>query len=98
MPYITQDRRDALDPIVEQLVHKLSELQLDNFDEKNSTEGNVNYFVSQLLNRVYTPTSYKAINDVVGLLTCIKDEYYRKVAAPYEDQKEFDNGSVYEND
>ena len=31
------------------------------------------------------------------MLECCKLEYYRKVAAPYEDQKEFENGAVEAN-
>lgn len=98
MPYINEMRRQKLDPIVDQLVHALSELQLDNFDDKNNTEGNLNYFISKLIREVYgnrNNTSYAAINDVVGMLECVKQEYYRKVAAPYENQKEHDNGTVY---
>ena len=39
--------------------------------------------------------SYGTINDVVGALTCAKDEFYRRVAVPYEDEKIKTNGDVY---
>ena len=32
--------------------------------------------------------------EVLGMLACCRDEYYRKYAAPYEDQKEALNGAV----
>lgn len=38
---------------------------------------------------------YQTINDVVGVLECAKLELYRRVAAPYEDQKMTENGDVY---
>jgi hypothetical protein len=32
--------------------------------------------------------------ELLGMLSCCKDEYYRKYAAPYEEIKERENGSV----
>ena len=60
-------------------------------------EGNLNYVFTRLLLSVYgdkDTTRYSNINDAMGLLECVKQEFYRKVAAPYEDQKEFDNGGI----
>jgi hypothetical protein len=39
--------------------------------------------------------SYQAINDVLGALEGAKQEFYRRVVVPYEDQKILDNGDVY---
>lgn len=39
--------------------------------------------------------SYKNINDVIGALEGAKLEFYRRVAAPYEDGKILENGDVY---
>jgi predicted DNA-binding protein with PD1-like motif len=39
--------------------------------------------------------SYRTINDVIGALEGAKLEFYRRVAAPYEDQKIQENGDVY---
>ena len=38
---------------------------------------------------------YAHINEVVGALECAKLELYRRVAAPYEDQKMKESGDVY---
>ena len=38
---------------------------------------------------------YAHINEVVGALECAKLELYRRVAAPYEDQKIKESGDVY---
>jgi len=91
MPYITQDKRDVLDPSIEQVLHALRQLESD--DPSNNTEGNLNYLITKLLFRVYSQ-SYRDVNDAVGMLECCKLEFYRKFAAPYEDQKEFENGQV----
>ena len=35
------------------------------------------------------------INELVGVLECAKIELYRRIAAPYEDDKSRINGDVY---
>lgn len=91
MPYINQEKRNALNPAIEQVLDALRQLESD--DPSNNTEGNLNYLITTLLVRVYAQ-SYRDINDAVGMLECCKMEFYRKLAAPYEDQKEFENGPV----
>jgi len=95
MPYITQDKRHLLDPAIEQLHKVLVDMEVD--DEENNTEGNLNYIFTRLLLMVYgtkDETRYAQINDAMGVLSCVTQEFYRKVASPYEDQKEFDNGEI----
>lgn len=38
---------------------------------------------------------YQQINDVLGALEGAKMEFYRRLAAPYEDTKIAENGDVY---
>ena len=38
---------------------------------------------------------YATINDIVGALEGAKMEFYRRIAAPYEDTKIMANGDVY---
>jgi len=95
MPYITQEKRDFLDGAIDELHHKLVELQLD--DECNNMEGNLNYAISRLILMVYgdkNTTSYSDINDAIGVLENVKLNYARTVIDPYEKQKEFDNGEI----
>lgn len=95
MPYITEEKREILDPTIDALYHLLVGMQAD--DELNNMEGNMNYIISRLMMMIYgdrNSTRYAQINDAVGVLECVKMEYYRKVAAPYENQKEHDNGPV----
>lgn len=91
MPYIGQDKRNVLDPIIDELHRALVGLEID--DGNNNFEGNMNYLITRLIRKCYD-TSYRNINDVVGMLECVKLEHYRTVAAPYEDQKKFENGDV----
>lgn len=91
MPYIAQPKRDVLDPHIDGLLNALRELECD--DPLNNMEGNLNYIITTLAKRTIAP-GYRGINDMVGMLECAKLELYRKIAAPYEDQKEFEHGVV----
>ena len=95
MPYITKDKRQQLDPLIDAIHHQLVGMRLD--DESNLLEGNLNYLITRLLMKAYGDkysTRYAQVNSAIGMMECCKLELYRKVAAPYEDQKEFENGAV----
>lgn len=59
--------------------------------------GELNYLVTRLCDAflMRTGLSYKNINQAIGALECAKLELYRRIAAPYEDQKAIQNGEVY---
>lgn len=94
MPYIVKSKRPRLDEVKDQLLQVLSEYQMD--DEDDNLEGNLNYFISSILNDLYNK-NYGEINSAVGLLECIKQEFYQQMAVPYETKKEMLNGEVYSN-
>jgi len=94
MPYIIQPKRDVLDSAINELHKLLVDLEMD--DDTNNMEGNLNYIITRLIRMCYGE-SYAEINDVMGMLTCVMMEHYRTVAAPYEEQKRFDNGEVEAN-
>ncbi len=91
MPYIPNDKRTPLDPVIDDLVNVLVKLATD--DEANNFEGNLNYSITRLLRKCYGE-SYRDINDAIGMLECVKLEHYRTKAVPYEEQKKFENGDV----
>lgn len=94
MPYIKQEQRELVKSDIDRIANEIAKMQFD--DPEVNVEGVVNYVISRLLETVYTTPSYREINDVIGVLECAKMEYYRKNAAPYEDQKEQENGPVTE--
>lgn len=62
------------------------------------TPGELNYLLTRIVQDYIDErggVSYAIINEVVGVLECAKLELYRRVAAPYEDQKCDENGDVY---
>lgn len=61
------------------------------------TGGELNYEITTLV-RGYVSRkglSYQVISDIVCALEGAKLEFYRRVAAPYEDNKIKENGDVY---
>lgn len=80
MPYIKQERRK-----------ELTELPAP------KTPGELNYLLTVICRNYISARllSYQTINDVMGALEGAKLEFYRRVAAPYEDIKIRENGDVY---
>jgi ribosomal protein S3AE len=87
LPYIKSEKRKKYEKIIQELVSILKSLPPEEVD------GDLNYVVTKLLKEVY-PLRYYHINKAVGVLECIKLEFYRRVAAPYEDLKIKESGDV----
>ena len=60
--------------------------------------GVLNYAITRIcLNYIARKgLSYRNINEVIGVLECAKQEFYRRVAVPYEEKKKKENGDVYD--
>jgi hypothetical protein len=87
MPYIKSENRKKYEKILRELVAIIKSLPPEEVD------GELNYVVTKILKEVY-PLRYFHINKAVGVLECIKLEFYRRVAAPYEDLKIKESGDV----
>lgn len=61
------------------------------------TPGELNYLITQLMIKQASAqgVSYATLNSIVGAVESAKAEFQRRVVAPYEDQKAYDNGDVY---
>ena len=82
MPYIKQERRKEIDPTIL------------NFSPKDA--GDLNYVVTVMIDNFinWRGKNYKNFNEMIGALECCKQEYYRRIIAPYEDEKIKENGDV----
>ena len=60
--------------------------------------GELNYLISTLVDEFMLEhgKSYSVMNEIVGALECAKLEMYRRICAPYEDEKIEANGDVYD--
>jgi hypothetical protein len=81
MPYIKNDRRKTL----------------AEYEEFPRDAGELNFCFTKIINHYIAAHGlrYAQINDIVGALEGAKLEFYRRVAAPYEDKKILENGDVY---
>jgi len=80
MPYITEEARQS--------PHMLQ--------YEPDTAGELNFLITTFIRDYYNRSpSYQSVNDVVGALEGAKLEFYRRIAAPYEDIKIKENGDVY---
>lgn len=88
MPYVARDRREIYAEGLARLAAVIDE---------DTPDGDLNYVVSRMLVDWLEKRglSYSALADVVKVLETAKLEFYRRVAAPYEDGKCSLNGDVY---
>ena len=83
MPYITDDRRKALNEgAPPQAAGELNYM--------------VTRAVDRFLWQFGEEPSYFTLNEAIGVLECAKLEMYRRICAPYEDIKCQQNGDVYQ--
>lgn len=89
MPYIKPEDRAEVDEQLESLFGVLD----------STNPGEMNYVITRILLEQfqvgYSDVSYAKINEIIGILECAKLEFYRRVAAPYENEKCSENGDVY---
>lgn len=96
MPYIVKEQRDVVDPSINQLNHAIQQVG-------GQVDGVVNYTISNIVAVSFNPTggrwSYFMIVRAMGAFVCAAFEFYRRVAAPKEDQAITENGDIgpYEN-
>ena len=84
MPYIDKYRRDQLNVRT---------------DVRFNNAGELNYgFTKLALDYIgQNGLTYQHINDVIGALESCKQEFYRRIAAGYENEKLFVNGDVFDD-
>lgn len=87
MPYIKQKDRERIVKANGRLINT----------DGPQNAGELNFAITFLCDRYIKNRglSYQAINDCLGALEGAKVELYRRIAAPYEDQKIGQNGDVY---
>lgn len=106
MPYIKEENRKILDPSVNSIVEVLKTCacsqslghpykSLSN-EEFLNILGDINYVFSRVISNLMGDKSYTKIAMITGVLENIKQEYYRRIAATYEDKKIVENGDIPE--
>ena len=98
MPYINEEERIELDNQIDNMILAIrdNKTNLNNPHDFSNYLGRINYCFSRIIYGVMRDVSYRNIAMVTGVLENIKQEYYRRVAEPYEDIKIRQNGDIKE--
>ncbi len=89
MPYINSDLRVIYDGIINEFE--------DLVEHEDISVGELNFLITSFM-QIYVQTrgtSYQKINDIMGVLECVKQEFYRRLVVPYEELKRESNGEVF---
>ena len=98
MPYINEEERIELDGTIELMIKaiKTNNTSLNNPHDFSNFLGRINYCFSRIISGVMGNVSYSKIAMVTGVLENIKQEFYRRIASPYENKKIIENGDIKE--
>jgi hypothetical protein len=96
MPYINEKTRKELDDCIENMVECLTHGNNVTNEEFTTILGEINYSFSRILAKSMGDISYSKIAMITGVLENIKQEFYRRIASPYEDKKIVENGDIKE--
>ena len=96
MPYINESARLELDDCIENMVECLTHGNDVNNEEFIALLGEINYSFTRILAKSMGEVSYSKIAMVTGVLENVKQEFYRRIAASYEDKKIVQNGDIKE--
>lgn len=85
MPYIAKEAR-------EKFLHDIYSLS-----SSIKTPGELNFVITKLaLNYARRhKLSYHTLNELIGVLECVKLEFYRRLVSSYEDTKSSQNGEIF---
>lgn len=99
MPYITKEDRKKFEKAkyyeigCETDVYPISYL-----GRTIESAGEMNYVFTRIIKEYFDnldhPVRYQDLNDVLGVLECCKQEFYRRIIIPYEENKMKDHGDV----
>ena len=91
MPYIESSVRPRLDQVAAKAVKELCVHVNGGYHP-----GELNYVLTKILVGIWQRNhSYRDIALFTGVLENVKQEFYRRVATPYEEKKREENGDVY---
>jgi hypothetical protein len=97
MPYVSPEHRRVLDPAIRELASRLAEVARS-LPEETAFAGLLNYACTSVAMEVvharFGRMRYGVIATLTGVFKNIADEFYRRVASPYEDEQLAKNGDL----
>lgn len=78
-------------------IHEKYRGELDFSERGPENAGELNYKLTRTIldYMAHKPLTYSLLNEVMGVLECCKQEFYRRPVADYENKKLDLNGDVY---
>lgn len=87
MPYIAKGVRSVYDELIKELTSQLV--------RREDMPGRLNYCVSSIVFKLFEDNPcYSNANNLMGALSCVQQEFYRRKVAPLEDKKIIENGDI----
>ncbi len=97
MPYIKPEHRARLDEPIQRLAQQIAEIAQAS-PEETAFAGLLNYACTSLaleiVKRRFGRVRYGYIALVTGVMKNVADEFYRRVASPYEDEQITKSGDL----
>jgi len=87
MPYIPKENRTYYDACINKVFSQSYQIPI----------GELNYFITRICVKYLdrTKKNYVDYNTIIGMLECVKQEFYRRQVSVYEDRKKQENGDAY---
>jgi hypothetical protein len=97
MPYIPQKDRPSLDPLIDALAEEIVKKSKEAGND-TAYAGLLNYVCTRLALKIiklqFGKVRYWLIATTTGVFHNVADEFYRRLASPYEDAQIKKNGDV----
>jgi hypothetical protein len=98
MPYIKQEYRDLLDDTIDRLAETISAISIRPGQGETAYAGMLNYACTRLAMKIvhirFGEIRYGTVATITGVFKNVADEFYRRVAATYEDKQIEKSGDV----
>lgn len=96
MPYIKEENRQYFDKYIKEITEALKLRDNMSNIEVASVLGDINYCFSRIIGGIIDDITYPKVAMITGVLENVKQEFYRRIAEPYEDLKIKQNGDIKE--
>ena len=91
LPYIDMAQRKVLDGLIDELAREAKKLGKD----ETERAGILNYVTTRITLALIPQDRYWKIALAAGVFSNLASEFYRRLAAPYEDKKIREQGDVF---
>ena len=90
MPYIKAKDREKYNSLIEDIIDELTDHGFKPFEV-----GDLNYIISKICWELFDKNRrYKTGNDILGVLSGVEKEFYRRKLGIYEDEKVKSEGDI----